>query len=160
MADRVHAAALRMLARRALFVRELQARLRRKGFTAAEVEGEVERLVRVGLLDDLELARSVCRSRLRRGYGPRMIEAVLRRRLAAPEAEAEALAGLDESAVAGALAHAVRRARRRRPEADGLPEARDKMIRYLLARGFGAEEILGALGPDHGEDNDAGETFE
>ncbi len=149
-----------MLARRALFARELDSRLRRKGFGGAEAESEVARLARVGLVDDVELARSVCRSRLGRGYGPRMIEAILRRRLADPEAASAALAETDEAAVAAALDVAVRRARRRHPDLGRVSEARDKVIRYLLARGFGAEEVLRALGPDHGEDNDAGDTFE
>jgi len=76
----LHETALRMVGRRALSRRELGDRLRDKGFPAGPVAAEVERLHAAGLLDELELARAVCRARLRQGKGRRAIETELWRR--------------------------------------------------------------------------------
>lgn len=52
-----HERALRLLSVRSRSRRELQTRLLRAGFDAVEVEGELERLESVGLVDDERFAR-------------------------------------------------------------------------------------------------------
>ena len=151
----IHTAALRMLARRALSCRELAERLERKGFGAGAVRAEVARLEAAGLLDDAELARSVARSQLAEGRGRRMLAATLRRRGVDREAADEALAGVGDDEERQALRLALARAARKYPGFRRVPLQRRKVIRYLLARGFGAAAVSRALADRAGEDADA-----
>lgn len=141
----VHEVALRMLGRRALSRRELAERLARRGFPPAAIRAELHRLEAAGLLDEEAVAASVVAGTLRRGAGRRMAAAALRRRRIAREAADGALSALDPEAERAALDQAVARAARRHPGFERLPEVRRKVIRYLLARGFGAGEIRAAL---------------
>jgi regulatory protein len=134
-----------MLGRRALSRRELAERLARRGFPPAAIRAELRRLEAAGLLDEQAVAASVVAGTLRRGAGRRMADAALRRRRIAREAADGALRALDPEAERAALAQAVARAARRHPGFERLPEVRRKVIRYLLARGFGAGEIRAAL---------------
>jgi regulatory protein len=134
-----------MLARRALSRRELTDRLARRGFPPAAIRAELHRLEAAGLLDEQAVAASVITGALRRGTGRRMASAALRRRRVAREAADGALRSLDPEAERAALALAVARAARRYPGFERLPDLRRKVIRYLLARGFGAGEIRAAL---------------
>jgi regulatory protein len=154
----IHATALRALARRALSRREIAQRLERKGFGAGAIRAEVARLAAAGLLDDAELARSVARYQLQEARGRRSVAAVLRRRGVDREAAKEALAGIADGDEGEALAHALARAGRKYPGFRRLPQARRKVIRYLLARGFGAAAVGRALASDPGEDADAVEA--
>jgi regulatory protein len=154
----IHTAALRMLGRRALSQRELAERLERKGFGAAAIRAEVARLAAAGLLDDGELARAVTRAQLADGRGRRSVALVLRRRRVDGDAAKEALAAIDEGDEGQALAHALARAARKYPGFRRLPQARRKVIRYLLARGFGAAAVGRALAGNAGEDADAVEV--
>jgi len=141
----VHEVALRMLGRRALSRRELAERLARRGFAPAVIRAELHRLEAAGLLDELAVAASVVAGTLRRGAGRRMAAAALRRRRIAREAADGALRALDPQEERAALDQAVARAARRHPGFERLPEVRRKVIRYLLARGFGVGEIRAAL---------------
>lgn len=141
----IHEVALRMLGRRALTRRELAERLARRGFGPAIVRAEVQRLEAAGLLDDEAVAAAVVAGTLRRGAGRLMAAAALRRRRVARETADGALSSLDEEAVRAALEQALARAARRHPGFERLPEMRRKVVRYLLARGFGAAEIRAAV---------------
>jgi len=154
----IHQAALRALSRRALSRREVAERLERKGFGAAAVRAEVARLAAAGLLDDAELARAVARAQLADGRGRRAVELTLRRRGVGRETAGEALAGIAEEDESGALAHALARAARKYPGFRRLPIQRRKVIRYLLARGFGVAAVGRALASGAGEDADAVEV--
>ena len=154
----IHTAALRALALRALSRREVAQRLERKGFGDGAIRAEVSRLAAAGLLDDTELARSVIRTQLQDGRGRRAVAAVLRRRGVDRDAAKEALAAIEDGDEGEALAQALGRAARKYPEFRRLPQARRKVIRYLLARGFGAAAIGRALAGDAGEDADAVEV--
>ena len=130
-----------MLGRRALSVAEVAERLAIREFPPEAVRGEVQRLERAGLLDDLAVARAVCRAQLRAGRGRRAIVAALRRRKLGGETAARVLdevEGADESA---ALRAAFVRATEKHRFWRRLPEERRKVVRYLLARGFGLEEV-------------------
>ena len=79
-ADAAHAAALRLLTTRARTRAELRQRLEQRGFEAAAVAETLERLERVGLVDDAALAGAVAEGRAERGLDPPAIAAELRDR--------------------------------------------------------------------------------
>jgi regulatory protein len=141
----VHETALRMLGRRALSRRELAERLGRRGFPPTAIRAEVRRLEAAGLLDEQAVAAAVVAGTLRRGAGRRAAAAALLRRRVSREAADCALRALDSEEERAALTHALARAARRYPGFERLPEVRRKVVRYLLARGFGAGEIRTAL---------------
>ena len=141
----VHEVALRMLGRRALSRREVADRLARRGFDPAAVRAELHRLEAAGLLDDQAVAAAVVAGALRRGGGRLMAAAALRRRRVARDAADGALAAVGEEATRAALEQSLARAARRHPGFERLPEVRRKVVRYLLARGFGAAEIRAAI---------------
>ncbi len=66
--------ALYLLKFRSRTKKELEDRLRRKGFAEDEVEEALGDLERAGLLDDADFARSLVRSRMRELWGKRLIE--------------------------------------------------------------------------------------
>lgn len=145
-AEALHEAALAMLGRRALSRAELAERLEHRGAEPAAAAAEVARLERSGLVDDAALARAVCRAQLRAGRGRRAVLAALKRRKIASDAAAAALAELaagdgEDAALAAAFAKAAAKHRFWRR----LPEERRKVVRYLLARGFGLDDVSRAL---------------
>jgi regulatory protein len=79
-ADAAHAAALRLLTTRARTRAELRQRLAQRGFEAAAVAETLERLERVGLVDDAALAAAVAEGRAERGLDAPAIAAELRDR--------------------------------------------------------------------------------
>lgn len=160
MSSSIHETALRLLARRALARRELADRLARKEHEPAQIEAELQRLEAAGLLDEHELARAICRSRLRQGKGRRAIAGELWRRGIVPEVAEAALAELTQTGTMAALEAAVARATSRHPRWQELPRERAKVIRYLLTRGFDAAEVRRILGREPDEENDAGATFD
>ncbi len=135
-----------MLARRALSHAEMAERLARRGGGAPAVAAEIARLDRAGLLDEITLARGVCRAQLRAGRGRRAVIAALKRRKVAKDAAdaalAEVAAGEDETA---ALAAAFAKVTAKHRFWRRLPGERRKVVRYLLARGFSLEAVNRAL---------------
>ncbi len=163
----LHETALAMLARRALSHAEIAERLARRGAEAPVVAAEIARLDLAGLLDDLALARGVCRAQLRAGRGRRAVIATLKRRKVAADAAGAALAELaagegEAEALAAAFAKVASKHRFWRR----LPNERRKVVRYLLARGFSLEAVSRALrenGRDepHGDQtDDAGDPLD
>ena len=157
--ETIHETALRMLARRALSRAEVVERLGFRGFPEAAVRAEVARLERAGLVDDEALAAAVCREQLRAGRGRRAVAATLKRRRVERDAVGAALEelaedGADRDALAVALARALARHRSWRR----LPEERRKVIRYLLARGFGLDDVRRALEEKRREEADGEQT--
>jgi regulatory protein len=75
-----HAAALRLLTTRARTRAELRQRLENRGFEAAAVAESLDRLERVGLVDDAALAETVAEGRAERGLDAPAIAAELRDR--------------------------------------------------------------------------------
>jgi regulatory protein len=78
--DAAHAAALRLLTSRARTRAELRQRLEDRGFEATAVAEALERLERVGLVDDAALAQTVAEGRAERGLNAPAIAAELRDR--------------------------------------------------------------------------------
>lgn len=147
-----------MLARRALSVAEISERLERRQFLPAAVREEVRRLERAGLLDDPAVARAVCRAQLRAGRGRRAIAAALRRRKLARDTVARALDEVIEGDESAALAAAFERVTAKHRFWRRLPEERQKVLRYLLARGFGFDEVRRAMRENGREEPHGSET--
>ena len=137
--DKLHGFALRYLSIRPRTIFEMMDYLTRKGFEAPEVEGEVTRLTKAGLLDDRQFAESWVASRqaLRPRSRRRLEQELMAKRVSAAVI-AEVLEGLEE----GKALEAVIRKRRR------LPQYADdrKLIEYLQRQGFGYDQIKKALG--------------
>ena len=79
-ADAAHAAALRLLTAMARTRAELQRRLEERGFATAAVGEALDRLQRVGLVDDAALAAAIAEGRAARGLDAPAIALELRDR--------------------------------------------------------------------------------
>jgi regulatory protein len=132
--------ALRLLAARAHFRRELVAKLLARGFAAADVDATLEELQAQGYVDDTRTAGELVRERReRRGWGRARLQAELQRRGAPPAAVTAAIAGFGaEDELALARATAARRARHGPAE----PAA---LARHLARKGFSRHAILAVL---------------
>ncbi len=146
MADSAYQRALKLLARRDHFAAELREKLTRKGYPIDEVDAALARCVDLGLIDDEKLAHRFAAFRSAdRGWGPRRLEAELRRRGVASNLAGTA-ANLGEEALETALRRGLQQAERRAK--DGwwrLPDARARMISSLIGRGFGTSEARSAV---------------
>jgi regulatory protein len=153
LAERVAAGAARLaafdkglaaLAVRARSERELAAWLAQKGHAAEDVLTALERLVRLGFLNDADYARAFARSRaVGRGMSRRRIEAELARRGVARELALAAIAsvledeGIDERALAEAAAgKKLRSLARFEPDVQ-----RRRLYGFLGRKGFAPEVI-------------------
>ncbi len=151
--------ALSTLGARARSAADLRRYLKTKEFTDAEIAPTVEKLQALGLLNDLEYARTFARARLApsRGFGPRRVAAELARKGVAraivdrvlAEAADERELQRDEAAAEGRpLRSAVQEAAAKKRRAlEGLaPEVqRRRMHGFLARRGFSSSEIAEVL---------------
>jgi regulatory protein len=141
------ARALKLLAGRSHFRRQLEAKLRSKGFESDDIEITLERLTELGYLDDTRTAIELVESRLRRGpMGRRRLRAELERRGADESAlEAaldEALSGRDDRSEARRAAE-MWWARRRSSKG---AMAVEPLARHLERLGFETASILDVVG--------------
>jgi regulatory protein len=133
--------ALRSLARREHSARELNSKLRARGYEADVVQDTVARLADRGLQSDERYAEQLVQHRVAQCHGRMRIEAELRA-AGVPDAIARAAleaAGCDWSE----LCHRLQQRRFRAPPADREDWARQ--YRFLAARGFSHEDIRAAL---------------
>lgn len=143
--ERMETSALRILALRAHTRAELRRKLLSRDFDADEVETLLDRLIRLGYLDDAAAARSWIRRRSEdRPMGRRMLERELRQR---GVTESVRRAALDEAygerdELTRALEAGGKRLRSLRPGED--PRARERLLRFLKGRGFPASVCLEA----------------
>ena len=141
--EAAHRAALRALARRAHARFDLRRRLLQRQHPAAAVDGALDRLTAVGLLDDLRFAIDYAAAKARRGRGParlvRDLQAQGIERRVAEDAVRSSLAseGVDPADAVRALA--AKRAR----QLAGLPPAvrKRRLVAFLARRGFGGAEV-------------------
>ncbi len=151
--------ALRLLERLRRTRADLARRLRDRGYAAATVDQVLDRLVEVGLVDDVEFARAWLAGRLhRRMAGWRRLEGELRGKGIAADDIAAARARLEEregasdelEAARKTLAQAVRRYAR-------LDERtrRQRLYALLARRGFDGDTIRRAL--EMADEPEAGE---
>jgi regulatory protein len=154
--SRAHNVSLSALARRGVSSEEMANLLARRELDAPAIEAEIERLERVGLLDDSELARTLVRTlRERKGLGRSAITAELRRRRIDPAVIADALEEADEADDGDELTRARELAARRAPQLRSLdPEtARRRLGAFLMRKGYSgsivASAVASALAPNH-----------
>jgi regulatory protein len=137
-------AAVALLGRRDLASTELRERLNAQGFAAEDAERVVAELIVGKIVNDARYAENYVAYHAERGQGPERIGAALK------------ALDLPESLIEGALAAGPdwrQRAREVRIRRFGLAEPetdaqRAKQGRFLQYRGFSADHIRAALGPD------------
>lgn len=125
--------ALRLLAKRDYFIKELSKKLTEKGFSKEAAARAIEKCQKLGYLSDEKLTERTLVSLKRRGKGPRYIAQKLKERLGFlpplprdEEGEREAIAAL---------------LRKRFPNIRGEKE-QGRAIRFLQARGFDLGQIF------------------
>lgn len=119
---------------------DVRERLQRKGADAATVDAIQAQLEDEGFLNESRFAEAFVRARaLYKGWGPAKIRAGLKAKRV-PDAAIEAgFAALEGRAFDTSLAELVQR------RSNELPEGRDRLIRWLLSRGFSLGSILTEL---------------
>ncbi len=124
----IKAKAFSLLARRAYFSKQLEAKLKEKGYLDDEIQALFRELEESGWLNDLELASRFVERQKEKGYGPRVISMKLREKAGAIDIPIEE----SEEAV---IAFVKKRYLR------DLPEKRQKVIGALLRRGISYDLI-------------------
>jgi regulatory protein len=119
------------LGARAQSVAEIEAKLARRGVSGADAASVIDDAVRLGYLDDVELAGQLARGLVSRGYGRRRAAATLRRRRLPAELAEAALASAFGQADEVTLARAALGSRRTDDDA-----ARRRAAAFLARRGF------------------------
>jgi len=150
------------LTRRGMSVAEMTTLLERREIDPDEVSAEVERLERVGLLDDSALAENLVRTlQERKGLGRSAVSAELRRRKVDPLAIEEALGSIDaDDELSRAIEVATKRAEQLRsydPET-----ARRRLGAYLQRRGYSGSVLSAAMAaalPSSGRGGPSSVTF-
>ncbi|ARC56565.1 Regulatory protein RecX [Frondihabitans sp. 762G35] len=154
---------LHALTRRGVSSREMASTLRSRDLPEEVVLAEVERLERVGLLDDAELAENLVRGKLeRKGLGKSGVTAELRQRGLAQEAIDAAVEGIDDDEEQG---RADEWARKRAGQLRGLDHAtaERRLSGYLMRRGYRSEVVRRAIEkalPRGGSPRGSGVRFE
>jgi len=139
-------AALRLIAHRDRTVHELRTRLADKGYPADSVKAAVERLKRIGYLDDRAYCERYTTEILAtRPAGHRFITARLRLRGVHPEVIREVLSRAYPPELVEEMAYrvAAKRAKRSRNEAPAV--RRRKLAGFLSRRGFNYDDVQKAL---------------
>ncbi len=139
--------ALDLLSRRSHFERELERKLRQRGYQRAEVDQTLERLRAEGLLDDRRTAGEFVRTRLARApEGRRRLRAELGRRGVASEVIRETLeeeTDDDDRDLARQAAERWQRTRSRPGRSANLERA--ALARHLAGRGFSERAVYSVL---------------
>lgn len=152
-------AAITLLAHRPRSTRELEQRLRQKGYAAEAISGALARLVELHYLDDADFARFwVANRQANRPRGRRLLEQELRHKGVERELidEAIAEAELDEPAAA------LNAGRTKLRTYSGLEPAvaRRRLAAYLGRRGYSYDIIRGVLAQLFSDEDDNGESGE
>ena len=132
------------LGRKGMSSREMHDFLKSKDFLEADVAEEVERLERVGLLDDIALAETLTRTlRERKGLGRSALTAELRRRKLDPVAIEETASSLGDDELERAVEMAVKRA----PQLRSLDSetAKRRLSAFLMRKGYSGSVISAAV---------------
>ncbi len=139
--------ALDLLSRRSHFERELERKLRQRGYDDAEVEGTLEKLRDQGLVDDRRTAGEFVRGRrLRAPEGRRRLRAELARRGVASDVITEVLeqeTDDDDRDLARQAAERWQRTRSRPGRSADLEKA--ALARHLAGRGFSQRAVYSIL---------------
>ena len=134
------------LAAKAQSVSEIEAKLARRGVSADDATAVIDEALRLGYLDDAELAGQLVRGLRERGYGRRRAASTLGRRgLGGAVGEA----ALDATYGASDEVDLARRALGRRDVGDD--PARRRAVAFLARRGFSAGAAWQAVRPPRDE---------
>jgi regulatory protein len=143
-AEKARITALSCLARRDFSTAELRDKLRAKAFDEAVVVELLAALTREGILSDERYAQNYVAYHAGRGQGPIRIAADLRRRgLAAQLIDAALSGGPDWRALALKVSRA-----KFGPRPPGSWALKARQARFLLYRGFAADQVRAATGAD------------
>ena len=134
--------ALNHLARRGFSEAELAIRLRRAGYSAGETAAAIAECRRLGYLNDELFARDCAALLAARGQGDRKIRIELRKRGVAAFAD-DSLAAIEIDETERALRAGETKLRLLADETDPRKK-RDKLLRFLAARGFSADAVYAA----------------
>lgn len=133
--DRISNVSMHALARRGMSSSEMRDYLVGREFNADEVAIEIDRLERVGLLDDVALGETLVRTlRERKGLGRSALNAELRRRKLDPDAIGASLETLEDDELDRALALAVKRAPQLRVH--DRDTAKRRLVAFLMRKGY------------------------
>jgi regulatory protein len=135
-ADAAHAAALRLLTTRARTRAELRQRLEDRGFGAAAVAETLDRLERVGLVDDAALAETVAEGRAEQGLDAPAIAAELRDRGVDPSMAEQAAQGAVPAEDRADRCRQVAEARLAQLAGLPAPSQLRRLAGYLARRGY------------------------
>ncbi|GGI79445.1 recombination regulator RecX [Legionella impletisoli] len=136
--SQAYACAVRLLARREHGAHELFQKLAQKGFTSIEADAAVAECQRLGFQCDERFAESVCRNRVRQGYGPLRIEQELKQLRIDGDVIQQILSQEQHSW----LFHAKAAREKRFQDGENLTgDAIQKQKRFLLYRGFPSDVI-------------------
>lgn len=139
--------ALRSLERRAFARHDLGRRLRRKGHPGGAVDGALERLSALGLLDDVAYAANYVETRAARGRGPSRLAADLMAMGVERAIVDRAIArGWNESTDRSSVPRTL--AETRAAQLGNLPRSvkRRRVLAFLARRGFSGHEITAMVG--------------
>lgn len=135
---RAETISMRALGRKGLSRRELTDRLRENDLSPEVAEYEADRLERVGLIDDVELARVLIdRLVARKGLGRGALKAELQQRKLSAEAIEQAVAEHDAEADPAALVEQLVADRVRRMDSLDRATAERRLMSYLQRKGHG-----------------------
>lgn len=130
--------AVRLLARREHGLAELADKLAQKGYIDADIQDALATCQRQGFQSDLRFAESICRTRVRQGYGPVRIRQELQSKQISREIIEDALRAEQENW----LDHATRAWEKKYEISDDASFAdKQKQKQFLLYRGFSMETI-------------------
>jgi regulatory protein len=119
---------------------ELEIALKRKEFTADVIQSTIEKLEGYGYVNDSDFARLFVNSRLNRGWGARRIVMAIKR-LGVDEDTYKPFLPLPAVSRKMLLELAERKAKFYR----GKKNAKQKLMRFLAARGFSFDDIFHVL---------------
>ncbi len=133
--DRISNVSMHALARRGMSSSEMTDYLAGREFESDDIAVEVDRLERVGLLDDVALGETLVRTlRERKGLGRSALNAELRRRKLDPDAIGAALETLEDDELDRALVLAVKRAPQLRVH--DRDTAKRRLVAFLMRKGY------------------------
>lgn len=143
--ERISTVSMNALTRRGMSAEEMGDYLASREFDEGDIELECERLLGVGLLDDVALAETLVRTlRERKGLGKSALTAELRRRKLDSDAIAEALEELDTD---DELGRATEIALKRAPQLRSLDRAtaQRRLGAFLMRKGYSGSVISAAV---------------
>lgn len=144
-ADKAYGNALRYVAMRPRSLWELESYFRRKQIEEPVAEGIIERLTRVGLLDDLAFARAwVANRRLLKATSMRKLRLELKQKRV-PESIIDQVLAEDETDERDALRQLIAKKRARYPD-------EFKLMQYLARQGFSYDDIKSELRQENVDD--------